>query len=153
MSATPLSSDPNAQLQWLVDRAEIGELLVDFARALDERDWEGYAANYAPEGALAFGDHVAHEGREGLAQFVSGGVGRYAATQHVSTNHAIAIDGDTAVARSYVIAAHVFGEPQPGRQFEGWGRYRTELRRTPQGWKIARARLDIILTTGDAPAH
>jgi hypothetical protein len=57
------------------------------ARELDERDWDGYAANHAPDGVLAFRDGVAHEG---LAEFVSNGAGRYAATQHVSTDHSVA---------------------------------------------------------------
>jgi hypothetical protein len=31
-----LPTDPAAQLQWLVDRAQISDLLVEFARTLDE---------------------------------------------------------------------------------------------------------------------
>lgn len=42
----------DAQIRWLVDRAHISDLLVEFARALDQRDWDAYAATYAPEGVL-----------------------------------------------------------------------------------------------------
>lgn len=93
------------QLQWLVDRAAISDLLIDFARALDDRDWEGYAANYAEDGVLAISPTISHAGRAGLANFVAASLGKYAGTHHVSSNHAITLDGDTAATRSYLIAA------------------------------------------------
>ena len=40
------------KVQWLVDRALISELLHSFARALDTRDWAGYAGNYTDDGWL-----------------------------------------------------------------------------------------------------
>jgi uncharacterized protein (TIGR02246 family) len=103
----PLSppADPTAQLSWLVDRAAISDLLVDFARALDDQDWEGYAANYTDDGVLVIMGKTMHTGREGLAENTRADLGRYAGTHHLSTNHAITIDGDTATTRSYLIAA------------------------------------------------
>jgi hypothetical protein len=53
MPPTDPPSEPTAQLRWLVDRAAISDLLIDFARALDDKDWEGYAANFAEDGVLA----------------------------------------------------------------------------------------------------
>jgi hypothetical protein len=77
MPVKPPPTDPDEQLQWLVDRSAISDLLIDFARALDDRDWQGYAANYAAEGVLSFNGHVVHEGQQGLAAFVETGLGRY----------------------------------------------------------------------------
>ena len=34
-------TDPVAQVQWLIDQALISDLLVEFARTLDERDLGG----------------------------------------------------------------------------------------------------------------
>jgi uncharacterized protein (TIGR02246 family) len=146
-------TDPARQLQWLVDRAAISDLLIDFARALDDRDWEGYAANYAPEGELGFDGHVVHAGRDGLAEFARGGLGRYAGTHHVSSNHAIAVDGDRATTRSYLIATHILDAAEPGRHADGAGWYRCELRRTDEGWRFTRVMLEVTHVSGEPIAH
>ncbi|MBI4940501.1 MAG: nuclear transport factor 2 family protein [Actinobacteria bacterium] len=61
------------------------------------KDWTGYAANYTDDGVLAISPTIAHTGREGMAEFVAAGLGQYAGTHHVSTNHAISVDGDHAL--------------------------------------------------------
>ncbi|MFJ4620714.1 nuclear transport factor 2 family protein [Streptomyces sp. NPDC088812] len=144
---------PADQLRWLVDRAAISDLLIDFARALDDKDWEGYAANYAEDGVLAISPTVAHTGRAGLAEFVAGSLGRYAGTHHLSTNHAIAIDGDEATTRSYLVAAHVLDASDPSRHADGAGWYRCRLRRTPQGWRFTHVALEIVHVSGEPIAH
>lgn len=149
--APPVS--PTDQLQWLVDRAAVGDVLIDFARALDDRDWEGYAANYAPEGTLAFNGHVVHEGREGLATFVERGLGQYAGTHHVSANHAIVVVGDEATTRSYLIAAHVFDASNPTRHADGAGWYRCKLRRTDAGWRFTEVSVEIKYLSGEPIIH
>jgi ketosteroid isomerase-like protein len=114
-------TDPAAQLQWLVDRAAISDLLIDFARALDDKDWDGYAVNYADDGMLAISPIIAHAGRDGPAEFVAASLSQYAGTHHLSANHAITIDGDTATTRSYLVAAHVFSAEDPFRHADGAG--------------------------------
>ena len=146
-------SNPVHQLQWLVDRAAIGDLLIDFARALDDRDWENYAANYAPEGTLSFNGHVAHAGKEGLAAFVEAGLGQYAGTHHVSANHAISVEGDLATTRSYLIAAHVFDASEPQRHADGAGWYRCKLRRTDAGWRFTEVSVEIKYLSGEPIIH
>jgi uncharacterized protein (TIGR02246 family) len=153
MPAANPPADPTAQLQWLVDRAAIGDLLVDFARALDEQDWEGYAANYAPEGTLGFNGRIAHSGREGLVAFVSRGLGRYAGTHHISANHAIRIDGDHATTRSYLIAAHLLDAADPSRHADGAGWYDCEVRRTDDGWRFVSVMLTVKYVSGEPIAH
>jgi len=153
MSVSTPPSTLADQVQWLVDRAAIGDLLIDFARALDDRDWEGYAANYAPEGTLAFNGHVAHEGREGLAAFVEAGLGQYAGTHHVSANHAITVEGDVATSRSYLIAAHIFDASDPTRHADGAGWYRCRLRRTDTGWRFTEVSVEIKYLSGEPIIH
>ena len=142
-------TDPRNQLNWLVDRAAISDLLVEFARALDDRDWEGYAANYTDDGELVIMGRTVHVGQEGLAENTRANLDRYAGTHHVSANHAIAIDGDTATTRSYLIAAHVFEGGDPRRHADGAGWYRCTLRRTPGGWRFARVELEIRYLSGE----
>lgn len=146
-------TDPAAQLQWLVDRAAISDLLVDFARALDDQDWNAYAANYAEDGVLDIAPTISHRGRSGLADFVAASLGRYAGTHHLSSNHAITIDGDRATARSYLLAAHVFDAEQPHRHADGAGWYLCRLRRTAQGWRFTHVTLEIRYVAGEPLLH
>lgn len=145
-------TEPAAQLQWLVDRAAIGDLLVDFARALDERDWAGYAANYALDGVLAISPTIFHEGRAGLGEFVAASLSGYAGgTHHLTTNHAISIDGDHATARAYLLAAHILDNPT--RHADGAGWYDMALRRTQEGWRLAHVTLTIRYVSGEPIRH
>ncbi len=73
MPPTIPPADPTKQLQWLIDRAAISDLLIDFARALDDKDWAGYAANYTDDGVLAISPTIEHHGKDGLAEFVAAG--------------------------------------------------------------------------------
>jgi ketosteroid isomerase-like protein len=146
-------TDPAAQLRWLVDRAAISDLLIDFARALDDRDWDGYAANYTEDGVLDIAPNIRHCGREGLAGFVAGSLGRYAGTHHLSANHSIDLDGDTATTRSYLIAAHVLDAENPYRHADGAGWYLCRLRRTPDGWRFAHVTLVVRYLSGEPLLH
>jgi len=153
MPPTNPPSDPTAQLQWLVDRAAISDLLIDFARALDDQDWEGYAANYTDDGVLAISPAIAHTGREGMARFVAAGLGQYAGTHHLSANHAITVDGDTATTRSYLIAAHILDADDPYQHADGAGWYRCQLRRTEHGWRFSHVTLEIRYLAGQPLVH
>ncbi|MBN9098945.1 MULTISPECIES: nuclear transport factor 2 family protein [unclassified Pseudonocardia] len=142
------------QVRWLVDRALISDLLVEFARALDERDWEAYGATYTEDGVLEIGDAVRLEGRAVIqgATASERGVGGYAGTWHGSSNHAITIDGDTATTRSYLHGVHLLG----GSTFhhaDGSGWYDCTLRRTPEGWRFTRVRIHEVWHAGEPLPH
>ena len=152
MIATPPPADAAGQLQWLVDRAEIGDLMIEFARALDERDWDAYAATYAHDGVLDIAPTVQHVGTEGMAAFVAGSLSGYpGGTHHLNTNHAISVDGDTARARAYLLAVHVLDNPSKHADGAGW--YDYELRRTDVGWRFTHVRLTIRYVSGEPIAH
>jgi SnoaL-like domain len=119
--------------EWL-DRAVISDVLVRFARALDEKDWVGYAALYAADGTLRT-PRGGHRGRAGLAEYVEHDLGGYPATHHVSAGHAIDIDGDTATVRSSLHATHL-RSADPGDFWTVGGWYDTTLRRVGAGWEI-----------------
>src|SRR3954452_2213354 len=147
MTAT---SPPRAavdQLAWLVDRAAISDVLIEFARCLDDRDWHGYLEAFTPEAflELPFGRF---EGRAAIAAHATKGLDGFAATHHVSANHAIEIAGDRARARSSLIAAHVPDAGAPGRHGDAGGWYDSELVRTSEGWRLASVALRVVWTTG-----
>jgi ketosteroid isomerase-like protein len=142
------------QVQWLVDRAHISDLLVEFARALDERDWDAYAALYIADGVLEIGDAVRFAGRDLIRAATASdrGLGGYAGTWHGSSNHAITIDGDHATTRSYLHGVHLLG----GGSFhhaDGAGWYDCTLRRTADGWRFTRVRITEVWHAGEPLAH
>ena len=97
MSLNAPPSDLTAQIQWLVDRASISDLLVEFARTLDEQEWDANTALYVPEGVFMVGDVFRLVGHEQLALTGSPrGLAQYRGTWHLSANHAIEMSGDTA---------------------------------------------------------
>ncbi len=138
-----------SDLQTLLDRAAISDLLIDFARCLDVRDWDGYLANFAADGVLVlpFGTFT---GREAIAAHATHGLDAFDATHHVSTNHAIAIEGDTASSRSYLLVAHVPDAAAPGDHGDAGGWYDCRYRREADGWRFTRVALTVVFTTGTA---
>lgn len=141
--------DPDRQLRWLVDRAEISDLLVAMARALDEGDGPGYADLFTDDGVLELGS-MRVRGRPALAAGVTENLGRYAGVWHLSANHGIRVEGDHASARSYVIGVHRHGE-DPARHADMAGWYDTTLERTSQGWRFATVSAHVSWIAGDGP--
>lgn len=154
MSTAP--TDPTRRLQWLVDRACISDLLVEFARALDVRHWDAYAATYTEDGVLEIGDAVRLEGRQAIraATASARGLGGYAGTWHGSSNHAIAItgDGDRATTRSYLYGIHLLGGGSDHHS-DGGGWYDCTLRRTSDGWRFTGVRITEVWHAGEPMPH
>ena len=124
------------KVRWLVDRAEIAELLVEYARCIDRRDWAGLQATYAEDGimdhgAVAVGRDRVPELSESILKGVAG------SHHHVGSPH-VEIDGDTATTHSHYLATHI--DEQGGVIRHGGGWYDCTLRRTPQGWRFSRVK-------------
>lgn len=146
-------------LRWLVDRAHISDLLVEFARALDERDWDGYAATYVQDAEFRIGAMVTLRGRDAIRAATAGerGIARYAGTWHGSSNHAVTITGDEARSRSYLHGVHMLG----GGTFhhaDGSGWYDCTLRRTADtglagGWRFVTVAITEVWHAGEPLPH
>ncbi|USX56310.1 nuclear transport factor 2 family protein [Lentzea sp. HUAS12] len=142
------------QVRWLVDRALISDLLVEFARALDEKDWDSYAATYAEDGVLEIPGAARFEGRTAIRAATAGerGLGRYTGTWHGSSNHAISIDGDTATTRSYLLGVHMLSDDTFDHA-DGSGWYDCALRRTAEGWRFTEVRITEVWHAGAPLPH
>ncbi|QNK80750.1 nuclear transport factor 2 family protein [Nakamurella sp. PAMC28650] len=156
-SPTPIRpsapTDPVDQLAWLVDRARISDLLVEFARTLDDRDWQGNTALYMPDGIFMVGDVLRLQGHAQLAMTGSErGLAQYHGTWHASSNHAIQIDGDTARTRSYLIGVHLLAGGTT-HHADGGGWYDCTLQRTADGWRFTTVRLHEVWHAGQALPH
>jgi ketosteroid isomerase-like protein len=152
--APMFSQDPATQLRWLVDRTLISDLMVTFARALDERDWDAYASTYTDDGVLAIGDFIEIAGRDKIRMMTASdrGLGGYSGTWHLSSNHSITIDGDTATLHSYLLGAHMLSKDTTDHA-DGAGWYDCELARTGDGWRFTRVRISEVWHAGKPLRH
>jgi len=125
-------------LQDIADRIEIDDLLTRYATALDAKDWELFATCFTPD---AFIDYTGAGGikgalpevRDWLAQVMAG----FPMTQHLVTNRAVHITGDTATSRSCLFNPMGLRDGDGLAVFLEGGYYRDKLVRTPAGWRIA----------------
>jgi ketosteroid isomerase-like protein len=133
----------------LLDRMAISDLLIDFARRVDAKDFAGYAANFTDDGVFEL-PWSRREGRADIAAGAEADLAPFAALQHYSVNHVIEIDGDTATSRSYLLAIHVPDAADLSRHQDAGGWYDSEFRRTPDGWRFTRSSLTVRWTGGAA---
>jgi uncharacterized protein (TIGR02246 family) len=128
------------RLQALEDREAIRDLLSEYRRALDEKDFEAYADLFGDDGEFVTGGR-SFRGRAEilamLAELQHTGALTVAAgdDRHLVANVEIELDGDRAKARSTWVYVTREGE---GPNLAMVGHYDDELRRTAAGWRFAR---------------
>lgn len=145
MPGTP--KDPQDQLQWLVDRADITDHVVRYARCIDTQDWQGWAELFTDDGILEVPfDNVT---KDRLASFLAKNLQHYPATQHMMSNFEISIDGDVARSRHYLHSSHIPDEDEPMRHSDVGGWYDADYRRTVDGWRFTRVSLTFLWQDGE----
>jgi ketosteroid isomerase-like protein len=125
------------------DRIAIRELLLRYARGVDARDLALVASCFTPDaayrGALAVGTIA-----DALAALPAA-IGRYRATRHAITAQTLTIEGDTAHSSADCTAQHWL--PDGGCRTVGV-RYRDDLQRGADGWRITRRDVETLWTRG-----
>jgi 3-phenylpropionate/cinnamic acid dioxygenase small subunit len=126
-------------VQELADRLEIDDLLTRYATAVDTKDWELFATCFTAD---AFIDYTAAGGIKGavadVRQWLAQVLPTFPMTQHLVTNRAVVIDGDSATSRCAFFNPMGLSGHSGGLIlfFEG-GYYNDKLVRTADGWRIA----------------
>lgn len=141
--------DPQKQLQWLVDQAEISNLLSSFARTMDSHDWEGYEQLFTEDCIMLLPPNITVNGGAAVAQGGKKGMSKFFLTWHMTGNPGIEIDGDSARSRSYSMGVHRFTEEDPNYHSTGAGWYDCEYRRTANGWRFSKIALNIVWHAGE----
>ncbi|MEV6424884.1 nuclear transport factor 2 family protein [Streptomyces sp. NPDC051662] len=136
------------ELQELLDKSAITEVIHTVAHAMDARDWDLFATCYTPE---AEGDYVNVNvaGREAIIAGTKALLDPLHATQHLVGNLRVTIDDDIATTHATFIAQHVRAEATGNGQYILGGTYHDTLRRTDEGWKITRRQIRGIWSNGD----
>ncbi len=135
------------RLQNLVDRAAISDVVLRYALALDLQDWLLMRSTLADRVTIDYSsfdptinrDMPADEWVE-LLRVMAGSV----PTQHMSTNHLHAIDGNQAVCRSNMQSARLLSGPQGDYYFTLYGHYIHTLTRLGSGWQITECALMLM---------
>jgi uncharacterized protein (TIGR02246 family) len=137
------------RLAALEDRQAVSDLMLAFGAALDAKDWDRYANLFLEDGKFT----IEGQARFGHEEIVSGprrDLDKYGALQHYSTNHKVALDGDTATSSHYLIAIHVDSLGAMELHADAGGRYDCRCVRTEDGWKFAEVELHVFWRSGES---
>ena len=138
----------------LADRAAIGDVLDDYASAVDGRDWDLLRTLFTPGAVL---DYTAAGGprgpRDEVLAWISASLPAVTLSQHLLTNRRIRMDGDTATVRTELLNPLLFAGEDGAQMLLLGGRYDDRLQRTADGWKLAERVHTTTWTAGPVPAQ
>ncbi|MBI2700119.1 nuclear transport factor 2 family protein [Mycobacterium gordonae] len=124
------------------DRQDISELLVRYATGIDRRDWALFRTVFTDDCELDYGEIGSWSGIDAVTDFMEKVHALAGHTLHRLSNQDITVDGENAVARTYVDALIMSADNAGG--VNGIGFYDDDIVRTSQGWRIARRRFTAV---------
>jgi SnoaL-like domain len=142
---TVTASTIDVRLPDLLDKAEISELVDRYLISLDtaelpDRDLAWYRRIFTEDVRLCFpiGERT---GLAGLPEFQRAARLTWQVTHHVSANHVIDLDGDSARARIQLVGTHVEYDTSTSgidnaHRMDMGGYYELTAVRTETGWRI-----------------
>jgi hypothetical protein len=126
-------------LEALSDRAEIHDVLVREAHALDKGDWEAWERCFTADAEI---DYSENDGARGdpktVRAWLAGVFEGFPACQHLSSNEEITLDGDRATVRTMQYIAVDMPHPEGRRVVLSGIWFHDELVRGEGGWRISR---------------
>lgn len=140
-------------IEGLLARAAISDVVNRYATGIDRRDWALFRSIFADEVALDFsswnGSPPSRSPADAWVAGVTASLSGFDATQHVSSNHVITLEGDAATCVSYMMALHYLREDGQSQMQSIGGYYTNRLVRGPDGWKIHACTLTVTWEMGD----
>jgi len=136
----------HAPLQRLIDREEIRDLILRYARGVDRWDWEAVRALYHDDAIDEHGDY--NGGVDGFIEWARELCGQAANNMHFLGNCLIEFaDNDVAIVETYFVSAYTRepvaqngnGEIDASQPMQGsmFGRYCDRIERRGGPWRIA----------------
>lgn len=122
------------------DRLAVSEILDDYARGIDSKDWDLVVSCFTDDAVL---DYTAFGGPKGsprdVVDWIASSVSSFAMTQHHITNRHITVSADEAVCVAELFApmGMASSEGKMTMLLTG-GAYNDRFVRADGGWKIAR---------------
>ena len=126
-------------LEEISDRIQIHDLLTRYTVAIDTKDWSLLDTCFTPDAQV---DYTTSGGTKGaypeVRQWLEKALSVFPMTMHFISNSTVALDGDKASARTYVINPMGFPKDDGSlHMFTVGAYYVDELVRTDDGWRIA----------------
>ncbi|MFB7947568.1 nuclear transport factor 2 family protein [Kitasatospora phosalacinea] len=140
----------------LADRTAVSELLDRYLADFDSlpehpRDDDWYRTLFTEDLALTF-PVGGHRGVPGLDGFQRAAKARWGRTQHISSNHVVELDRDTALLTAQLLVTHVHRAAAPPLpHFTAGSRVRARAVRTERGWRLGELTIELIWTAGQPP--
>jgi len=118
------------------DVIEVIGVINRYALAVDTRRWELFDRVFTPNVEADYGGGARWSDLESLRGDFAASHANFEATQHITTNHQVLVEGDGSNAISYVQARFIRLAPDGGSITEMYGWYDDHLTRTVAGWRI-----------------
>lgn len=131
---------------------QIVACFLRYVHALDNRHWADAAAQFSPQGVLAFGSDETTGHRE-IAKRIESDLSRYVMTWHSVATPLVEIDGDRARLTAASSGIHLREPASTENATIIGGRYNAWLSRTETGWLIDRVAPDYLWRAGPPLDH
>jgi hypothetical protein len=129
--------------------AEIVNVINLYAVAVDSHRYSLFESVFTEDVRCNFGGGAAFTDRQTLTSVFADIHAVFDATQHITSGHAIAVDGDRAHCLSYVSAKFRRQIAEADCVFESTGWYDDVLVRTANGWRITDRTSRMVTYGGD----
>jgi hypothetical protein len=125
----------------MTDRDEIVALTIRYATAIDSEQYELLSTVFTADADLDYGEVGHWNSAAEITEFMDLAHRGAANTLHRMSNQVVAVDGDTATARTYVDAL-ILGPEGSGVNAVGY--YDDEVVRTADGWRISKRKFTSV---------
>ena len=134
----------------LEDRALIGDLVVAYAFAIDERNWPAFEALFTPDAHIDYRSAGGIAGKPAeVTAWMPQAISLFTWTLHSVLTHRIQSTGpDTATGALHMFARHGLLWSGVSEVMDVSGVYYDQYVRTPDGWRFAARREHTLSITG-----
>ena len=143
MSAANDTVIDHEALRALQDRTDIADVLYRYSSAVDSFDKEALRSCLADDIHATYGNAAPVTDADTLANWITDATATCIWQHHLLNVYHVKIDGDRASTVSYLTSYQVF-EEDPKAAIILVARYHDELRRTPDGWKLAKRVMELL---------
>ena len=129
-----MTVDP--QIQELIDRIAIRDVMIRYARDLDRRDFDLVASCFTSDAYAAYSDNE-NAGLENIVSRLRRSVSRFQSSTHFMGDQSVEISSDTAEVQTYAIDYLLYTVDGTQSQSVGGLRYQDTMVRGDGLWKIS----------------
>lgn len=135
--------------QVLLEHA-LAQVLTRYATACDTRDWGLLQQVFAPDCTTVYGGSYVCEGVQKVRRMISAHLDGCGPTQHLLGNLQVDASNPACVrSKIHVRAAHQGLGERAQLRYDAIGYYEDQWVRLPQGWRIRRRSMTLLLEIGE----